>query len=97
MSDITESEYEKILALRQTACEADKKACESEGPWAEMANRIAHETKGLIGHGRVTFEKTRFLLLCEGTGIYQHESWWESFPIELLLNKMRESGERRRP
>ena len=94
MGDIAESKYEKILALRKVAREADKKASEAERPWVEMANRIACETKGLIGHGSVIFEKTRFRILCEGTGIYRTESWWESFPIELLLNKMRESGVR---
>ena len=94
MEGIPESKYEEILALRQGAHDADKKASEAERPWVEMANRVAYETKGLIGHGSVIFEKTRFRILCEGTGIYRTESWWESFPIEILLNKMRESGVR---
>ena len=94
MEGIPESKYEEILALRQGAHDADKKASEAERPWVEMANRIACETKGLIGHGSVIFEKTRFRIACEGTGICRDESWWESFPIKLLLNKMRESGVR---
>jgi len=86
------NDYDTLLSLRHEADAADRKASEAEEPWKEMAYKIAFEMKGLCGRGEVRFERDRFLVPCHGTGIYSHEMWWESFPIEPLLNRMRESS-----
>lgn len=87
------NDYEVLLKLWEDVATAEKMAAEASKPWEELAHKIAQETKGLEGHGEVRFEKTRFRIACQGTGIYSHEEWWEDFPIELLLEKMRESSE----
>lgn len=85
------SDYDSLLALREEADAAARKATAAEGPWKEMAHKIALETRGIQGDSTVRFEKERFRILCQGTGIHSDEQWWESFPAELLINKMRES------
>lgn len=82
------SDYTNLLALFDEAAQAENKADAAAKPWEEAARKIAHETKGLQGSGQVRFEKTRFRIACQGTGIYSHEEWWEDFPVELLLAEM---------
>lgn len=85
-------DYDELLGLWDAAAAAEKKAAEASKPWEDLAHKIARETKGLEGYGEVRFEKTRFRIACEGTGIYAHETWWEDFPIQLLIDRMREAG-----
>jgi hypothetical protein len=80
-------DYSVILSLLEVADEARKKAMEASKPWEEAARRVAR-SRGLYGSGAILLEKTRFRILCRGTGIYAHEEWWESFPIELLMAEM---------
>lgn len=89
--EVTGRKYAALLYIRGEAARAEKMAAEVEKPWKEMALKIAMEVKGLQGDGHVVFEPTRFRVACQGTGIYREESWWESFPIELLLRRMNES------
>ena len=82
------NDYNLLLALFDAANEAERRAQEAAKPWKEAAYRVARRVKGLEGHGEVRFEKTRFRIACAGTGIYADESWWENFPVELLLEEM---------
>jgi hypothetical protein len=88
--------YDELLGLWDAADIAEKKAVEASKPWEAMAHQVAKETKGLEGHGEVRFEKTRFRIACAGTGIYAHETWWEDFPINLLIDRMREVSQAHR-
>lgn len=85
--------YDELLGLWDAAAAAKKKAAEASKPWEDMAHKIAGETKGLEGYGKVRFEKTRFLIACQGTGIYADDWWEEDFPIQLLIDRMREAGQ----
>lgn len=85
--------YEALLSMFDIVASAQKKAAKAAAPWEEAAYRVAKESKGLEGGGEVLFEKTRFRIACQGTGIYSHESWWEDFPIELLLAEMEKGRE----
>jgi hypothetical protein len=86
------TDYDALLSLFDAADAAQKKAVEASKEWEVLANQVADELKGLKGHasvcsGELRFEKDRFSILCNGTGIYSHEQWWEDFPIEPLLKK----------
>lgn len=87
------NDYDKMLALGAEAAAAQRKAADAERPWKELAYKIAMETRGIYGSGYVRFEKDRFRISCQGTGIHSDEEWWESFPAELLISRMRQSGE----
>lgn len=82
------SEYDALLYLFGVAADAQKRADQAAQPWNEAAHKVAARD-GLEGGGDIRFEKTRFRVACHGTGIYSHESWWEDFPIELLLEEMK--------
>lgn len=83
------SDYEALVALFDAAHKAQETASEAAKPWEDAAHRVAKELKGLEGYGEVRFERTRFRIACQGTGIYSHEEWWEDFPIEPLLAEMK--------
>jgi hypothetical protein len=89
------SDYKTLLSLFDAVTLAENKANEAAKPWRDAAHRVAKEAKGLEGCGEVRFEKTRFSILCGGTGIYSHETWWEHIPIELLLAEMQKTSEPR--
>lgn len=89
------TDYDVLLGLLADVAAAEKKAADAAVPWEKLAYEVAKETRGLESHGEVRFEKTRFRIACQGTGIYSHEAWWEDFPIELLLAKMRQSQDRK--
>jgi hypothetical protein len=90
------SDYNILLSLIYAVALAEKKAAEAAKPWEDAAHRVAKEAKGLEGYGEVRFEKTRFRIACGGTGIYSHETWWEDFPVELLLAEMQKTSETRK-
>lgn len=87
------SDYEKLLSIREEANAAARRATEAEKLWKDAAYRVAKELKGLEGDGEVRFEKTRFRIECQGTGIYSHETWWEDFSVELLLAEMEKASD----
>lgn len=87
------SDYNTLLALFDAVEKAEAAASEAAKPWEEAAYRVARKLKGLEGFGKVRFERTRFRIACQGTGIYAHEEWWEDFPIEPLLAEMQKPAE----
>jgi hypothetical protein len=90
---IMTSDYNTLLSLFDAVALSEKKAAEAAKPWKDAAHRVAKESKGLEGYGEVRFEKTRFRIACEGNGICSGETWWEDFPIELLLAEMQKTSE----
>ena len=85
-------DYKTLLVLFDAVERAEEMAFAASKPWKEAAYKVARETKGLEGHGEVCFEKTRFRIACQGTGIYSDETWWEDFPVEPLLAEMEKAG-----
>lgn len=88
------SDYDALLSLFDAALQAERAANDAAEPWEEAAYRVAKASKGLEGRGRIRFEKTRFRIECQGTGIHSDEVWWEDFPTELLMAEMQKSSEK---
>jgi hypothetical protein len=76
-----EKDYQKVVKQLVDA----KKAQE---PWIEVALQIARERSELAS-GEIVLEENQVRFSCQGTGIYSQEGWWESFPIHLLLERMK--------
>lgn len=76
--------YQEMLALR-------KKAEEAEAPFLKLAAEIARERDGLATGDGIRLEENQVLFTCRGTGIYSHDEWGETFPVELLISKAAET------
>lgn len=81
-------DYIELLAKFQAAEKAEKAAIEAAAPWEDAARYVAKKLTGLEGNGVVKFDSDTFSILCQGTGIYSHEEWWEDFDALPLIEEM---------
>jgi len=86
------SGYVNLLSLQKEADAAHQKAMAAAEPWEEIANKILKE-KGLMGGGTFRFSETKVHYLCSGTGIYRDNEWWESFPVEWLMERAHQDAD----
>lgn len=82
-------DYKKVLWLSKAVDDANRIFREAAKPWEETALEIARELNGELVGNTVVLEENKVRYLCHGTGIYRDDDWWESFPLEKLLERMR--------